>query len=582
MKKLSLIVIAAMVTGMFSSAASAETVNTKGMSADGLTTYSYGFEDCKAGTYTKNKNGINYHIPQDAGTEFAVVKDNDNKYFEIQQAVAGKYPSARINFVKTDATPLINSLADAKTYKVKFRMRFIPTTANKTLNISLGGLWQFTAYTSTYGIKCNGGAKAAVEGAKISYSYKNDVTNTTNNVFHDYEIDVDKDKKTSTFKIDGNVIFENVPQYKDSEGNETSFDSLLLSYQALTGNTAIDDIKVIVTDDSVCSNADWENDKNIDFEDFTVGSIPASETENVGGFVNDKVEYKDSFFSFINYSYDSADPSNINKFLTVTKTATGKTMSVKRDISAAVANYSEYEISFKVKNELATAESVALIKDGDGSQAAGGTVVKLTKSGTASYFDYSTGTGVETKVDTSTHPKAVFTPGAWVDVKFRINKNTNKSDIYIGDMATPVAKGVTANYKYDGGTFVNSPQTSATGSVSIDDIVITPITEDDYVFTYMAGSTDKSKFTDGKVTAECKLSQNVTKNPLVLIGEFNASGELINVAVSNTLNEETRTITAELSGVTALEGKCVKVMLWDGETINPIKRSVTLSPQIAQ
>ena len=87
----------------------------------------------------------------------------------------------------------------------------------------------------------------------------------------------------------------------------------------------------------------------------------------------------------------------------------------------------------------------------------------------------------------------MFTPGEWVDVKFRVNKNTNKSDIYIGDMETPVAKGVTANYKYDGGTFVNSPQNSATGSVSLDDIVITPIKEDDYVFTYTAGSADKEQ-----------------------------------------------------------------------------------------
>lgn len=47
MKKLSLIVAAAMATGMFSAAVSAETVNTNGMSAEGLTTYSYDFEKDK-------------------------------------------------------------------------------------------------------------------------------------------------------------------------------------------------------------------------------------------------------------------------------------------------------------------------------------------------------------------------------------------------------------------------------------------------------------------------------------------------------------------------------------------------------
>ena len=116
--------------------------------------------------------------------------------------------------------------------------------------------------------------------------------------------------------------------------------------------------------------------------------------------------------------------------------------------------------------------------------------------------------------------------------------------------------------------------------MSLDDIVITPIKEDDYVFTYTAGSADKSKFTDGKVTAECKISENVKKNPLVLIGEFNAAGELVNIAASSTA--EAGTITANLSGVTAAEGRSVKIMLWDGESMNPIKRSVTLSPQIPE
>lgn len=580
MKKLSLIVAAAMVTGMFSAAVSAETINTNGMSAEGLTTYSYDFEKNTAnGTYTNNTNGITWYRPSGAETKF-IIRGNNSKYLEMQQTTAGKYPFIRVNLLKTDAAPLINSLADAKSYKVKFRMRFIPTTANKTMYMYLGGFWKFTAYTSTYSIQCNNGAVAAVSGAKTSYSYKNDTSDTTINKFHNYEIDVDKANKTAALKIDGNTIFENVPQFVNSKGEVTSFDELLLAYQGITGNTAIDDIEVIVTDNSVCGNENWGNDTNIDFEDFTVGKIPASETENVGGFVNDKVNNTDSFFSFINYSYNSENPEQINKFLTVTKTATGSTMSVKRDISEAVANYSEYEISFKVKNELNTASSSALIKDGDGSRAAGGTVVKLTKSGTASYFDYSTGTGAETKLDTTVFPKAVFTPGEWVDVKFRVNKNTNKSDIYIGDMETPVAEGVTANYKYDGGTFVNSPQNSATGSISLDDIVITPIKEDDYVFTYTAGSADKSKFTDGKVTAECKISENVKKNPLVLIGEFNAAGELVNIAASSTA--EAGIITANLSGVTAAEGRSVKIMLWDGESMNPIKRSITLSPQIPE
>ncbi len=573
MKKLSLIVAIAMLTGMFSSSAFAEKVDTKGITATGITTHKWDFQDYAANaTYTNDTNGIHYY----AANAKYVIRGNNTNYLEIQQSNTGKYNDLRINLTKTDAAPLINSLADAKKYKVKFRMRLVPTVANKSLEMYLGGFWKFAVQNSgkSYTISCNNSAVTAVEGAKTNYNCS---STESGNSFHNYEIDVDKEKSTATFKVDGNVIFENVPQY-----NSNSFDSLYLKYSALTGNVAIDDVEVIVTDNSACSNADWENDTNVDFEDFTVGMIPASETENVGGFVNNAVEYTDSFFSFINYSYDSATPSTINKFLTVTKNSTDKAMSVKRDISSAVANYSEYEISFKIKNELATSSSTALIKDGDGSQDTGGTVVKFTKAGTASYFDYSTGAATEIAVDQETYPQAVITPGEWVNVKFRVNKDTNKSDIYIGDMETPVAEDVTSNYKYDGRTLVNSPQKSATGSVSIDDIVITPITEDDYVFTYIAGSADKGKYVAGTVTAKCKLSETATKTPLVLIGEFNESGELIKVAVSNEIDAQTKTVTAQLSGVTATDGNFIKLMLWDNETLYPIKRCVTLLPELVQ
>ncbi len=575
MKKISLALITAMAAAMLSSTASAETVNTYGMTESGLKTYVNDFQDCTVNsTYTNKTNGIEYN----AGGAAYKIRGNNSNYLEIQQNTTGKYSDLRVNLFKAEE-PAANAIADAKRYNVKFRMRISPGEANKGVYMFLGGLWYFNVNSSgkTYGIKCNNGAVTAVDGASTTYNCKLDVSDTATNKFHDYEIDVDKENKTATLKIDQNVIFENVPQY-----NDTSYDSLYIKYNKLKGYIGIDDITVTVTDDSLCGNENWETDTDMDFEDFTVGKIPASESGNVGGFVNDKVDNADSFFSYINYSYDSANPAQINKFLTITKEQTGYYASIKRDISSAVANYSEYEISFKVKNELDASTSVALIKDGDGSSAANGTVVKFTTLGTASYFDYSTGSGVETKIDTTVFPKAVFTPGEWVDVKFRVNKNTNKSDIYIGDMETPVATGVTSNYKYDGGTFVNSPQKSATGSVSLDDIVITPVAEDDYVFTYVTGCADKSRFIDGKITAECKISENVKKNPLVLIGEFNAAGELVNVAVSDALNPDTGTIKAELSGVTAEENKSVKIMLWDGETFAPVKKCVTLSPQITQ
>ena len=187
MKKLSLIVAAAMVTGMFSAVVSAETINTNGMSAEGLTTYSHDFEkDTVNQEYPNKTNGITWYRPSGAGTKFTI-RGNNSKYLEMQQTTAGKYPFIRVNLLKTDVAPLINSLADAKSYKVKFRMRFIPTTANKAMYMYLGGFWKFTAYTSTYSIQCNNGAVAAVSGAKTSYSYKNDTNDTTTNKFYNYE-----------------------------------------------------------------------------------------------------------------------------------------------------------------------------------------------------------------------------------------------------------------------------------------------------------------------------------------------------------------------------------------------------------
>ena len=136
----------------------------------------------------------------------------------MQQTTAGKYPFIRVNLLKTDAAPLINSLADAKSYKVKFRMRFIPTAVNKTMSMYLGDSGNLQ-HTNFYKIQCNNGDVAAVSGAQIEYDCKNDTSDTTTNKFYNYEIDVDKTNKTAALKINGDTIFKNVPQYiKEQRG----------------------------------------------------------------------------------------------------------------------------------------------------------------------------------------------------------------------------------------------------------------------------------------------------------------------------------------------------------------------------
>ncbi|MDO5310939.1 MAG: hypothetical protein Q4E94_03440 [Clostridia bacterium] len=457
-------------------------------------------------------------------------------------------------------------------------MRHIPTTETKNMELYLGSRYHF--YTGTGAKAFNVLAKNADNSASITKvegsidSFAVDTATEGNNKFIEFEISVDTVAKSTAMKINGVETYKDVPQYVDSKQGPTSFDELKIRYNTATGTTDIDDIKVIVTDPAVCSSENWAEKTGIDFEDFGVGLIRASETENVGGFTNTHTEDND-FYSFINYSYDSESPQTIDKYLTITKNSTGNGgRSVKRDISAVTSNYSVYDLSFKIKNDLTGSTSTAIIKDGDGSKTAGGTAVGFTTTGTAFYFDYSQ-ENAKVSLD-----QQLFAPGEWTPVKFRVYKNEDRADIYIGDMTTPVAEGVTTNYKFGGRSFVSAPQNSTMGSISVNDIAITGVEDDDYVFTYVAGSTDMSKFTSGRITAECKTAASVAKTPIVVVAEYNANGELDRIDVSGEIGED-GTVKAELSGVTAAEGKSVRLMLWDGyDSLKPLRKSVTLLPEI--
>lgn len=567
MKKLSVLLIICMIVCALPLTSLADAVS---VSDEGVVTYSNDFEDndCVVNKeYTNDTKGVHLIKSSSTATKF-MIRGNNTKYLELQQTGA-KYPSMTINFLKTNESPKINSLAGAKRYKVTFRMRFIPLTAKKSLQIFCGGFWNFYVNSSgtTYSIQANGKTDTAV--GTVIYNCKPDTSDTTTNKFINYEIDVDKEANTATFKVGGKVIYENVAPYSTYD-----FNSLIFKYNAMEGNTAIDDIKVTVTDTAECSDTNYASAENINFENFGIGMIPNNANTNIGGFENDNEQ---TGYAYIDYTYNSENPSTVNKFLKITKNKKEtKPFSIKRDISGVVGDYSVYDVSFKIKNGLGTASTEsAFIRLADGSNLNNGAVISISgKDGKIGWFDYSTGAGV------SNISEKTAAAGEWTEIKARIYKDENKADLYVGDMENPIAQNIKTNRKTIGDYIVFAPQKSAVNSsISVDDIVIKTVTKSDYVLTYTTGSDDLAKYTSSGVSAQCKITKEGAQTPVIIIAEYGADGRLVNIAKSESAQDGT--ISATLSSAGAQTGENVSVMLWKSlDDPVPLKKLIKLSPVV--
>lgn len=565
MRKISVLLIICMIVCTLPLTSLADAVS---VSDEGVVTYFNDFEDCEVNKeYTNDTQGLHWIKSSSTATKF-MIRGNNTKYLELQQTGA-KYPSMTVNFLNTDASPKINSLADAKKYKVTFRMRFIPLTAKKSLQIFCGGFWNFYVNSSgtTYSIQANGKTDTAV--GTVTYNCKPDTSDTTTNKFINYEIDVDKETNTATFKAGGNVIYENVAPYSTYD-----FNSLIFKYNAMEGNVAIDDIKVTVTDTAECGDENYASAKNINFDNFGIGMIPNSADTKIGGFENDN---EPTGHAYIDYTYNSETPSEVDKFLTITKNKKEtKPFSIKRDISGVVGDYSVYDVSFKIKNGLGTADTEsAFIRLADGSNSNNGAVISIRgKDGKIGWFDYSTGAGV------SNISEKTAAAGEWTEIKARIYKDENKADLYVGDMENPIAQNIKTNRKTIGDYIVFAPQKSAVNSsISVDDIVIKPVTKSDYVLTYTTDSDDLAKYTSSGVSAQCKITNESAQTPVIIIAEYGADGRLVNIAKSE--SAQNGTISATLSGAGAQTGENVSIMLWQSlDNPVPLKKLIKLSPDV--
>ncbi len=563
MRKISVLLIICMIVCTLPLTSLADAVS---VSDEGMVTYFNDFENSDASSYSKYGIATYKGKSTPYGT-FSVTGDTTNKYFKATNTSKSVYPTFRVNFLKTDAVPKINSLAGAKKYKVQFKMKLSPTIQG-ALSLNCGGLWKFQFYSKTYAISCNDGNVTAVEGAQEN-GYSVNLENSGANPFREYEIDVDKTNNTCIFKVEGNKIFENVPLYKTND-----FNSLLIGFSSLTGSVFVDDIKVTVTDTAECSDENYASAKNINFDDFVIGMIPNSEITNVGGFENDN---EPTGHAYIDYTYNSENPSEVNKFLKITKSEKGnKPFSIKRDISGVVGDYSVYDVSFKIKNGLGTKSTEsAFIRLADGSNSNDGAVISIRgKDGKIGWFDYSTGAGV------SNISEKTAAAGEWTEIKARIYKDENKADLYVGDMKNPIAQNIKTNRKTAGDYIVFAPQKSAVNSsISVDDIVITPVTKSDYVLTYTTGSDDLAKYTSSGVSAQCKITNESVQTPVIIIAEYSADGRLVNIAKSE--SAQNGTISATLSGAGAQTGENVSVMLWKSlDNPVPLKKLIKLLPDV--
>ena len=570
MRKISVFLIVCMIVCAFSVTSFADTVYTNSVTKEGIVTYANNFESLKTGTFPNKTQGISiYNKSTNPPITYKVAGNSENKYLELENNTADIYPTARINFVKTDAAPKINSLADAKNYKITFKMRYNPTTVNKTMKLICGALWQFKYNGSslkTYTVSSGSGA-SPVQGAAVTYP-----SNSTE--FTDYEIEVKNAGSatgSATLKIGGNVIFEN-----EQKNGTNDFKSLLIEYNKSTGKIAIDDIKVTVTDKAVCHDADYAAKTSIDFENFGIGIIPNEKNTAVGGFENDNEFFNAdtrNSHAYIDYEYDSASPATVNKYLKITKNDTGKVLSVKRNISSVVENYSEYEVSFKIKNDLAASGSTAFIRLGDKAAGNNGAVIRITKSGAVGWRDYAYSSEDSNAWQSV---QSLVPAGEWKNIKLKIYKDENKADLYVENKL--VASKFTTDRKYGGDCIVFAPQISATGSISIDNIAINPIKEADYALTYTTDADNAAKYTSSGVYAQCKI-KNGLDTPVIILAQYGADGHLMGVTKSRAA--ENGTISANIANVSANEGESISVMLWKSlDNPIPLKRLINLTPAL--
>lgn len=564
MRKISVFLIVCVIVCAFSVTSFADTVYTNSVTKEGIVTYANNFESLKIGDFADKTQGISINKSSGAGFTSKVAGNSENKYLELVNP-EGKYPHAQINFVKTDAAPKINSLADAKNYKITFKMKYNPTKVGKTMQLICGALWQFKyngSTAKTYTVSSISGA-SPVQGAAVTYP-------SDSQEFTDYEIEV-KNGSSATLKIGGNVIFENEEKYKDND-----FKSLLIKYNGSTGTIAIDDIKVTVTDKAVCHDADYAAKTSIDFENFGIGIIPNEKNTAVGGFENDNEFFNAdtrNSHAYIDYEYDSASPATVNKYLKITKNDTGKVLSVKRDISSVVENYSEYEVSFKIKNEQATSKSMTFIRLGDKAAGNNGAVIRITKSGAVGWRDYAYSSEDSNAWQSV---QSLVPAGEWKNIKLKIYKDENKADLYVENNL--VASKFTTDRQYGGDCIVFAPQISATGSISIDNIAITPIKEADYALTYTTDADNAAQYTSSGVYAQCKI-KNGLDAPVIILAQYGADGHLMGVKKSGAA--ENGTISANIANVSANEGESISVMLWKSlDNPIPLKRLINLTPAL--
>lgn len=571
MKKISVLLVICMIVCTIPFASFAADVYTKSITDEGIVTYVNDFQNENPGSYTA-KNGISIHKGNASpAATVNIIEASKNKYLALN-ATSQSYPFIRINLFSTDTNTPINSLADANNFKVQFKIKYNPTTVSKTLQMYCGAYWYLKyngATEKTYTV-CSGSGKTSADGAVLTY----DASST--NDFLNYEIEVDKANNIATLKIDNKIIFENEPKYNDND-----FNSLLLKCNKSTGEIAIDDIKVTVTDPASCSDTNWSKATNINFDNFEIGTIPNKENSNIGGFENGNTPYLSNGYAYIDYKYDDAAPETVDKYLKITKNAKGddigvkKPFSVKRDISGVVGDYSVYDISFKIKNDLGTTSSdSAFIRIADGSNTNNGAVVSVRGNGNVEWRDY---TYLSTDTANAWGKQANKAPnGEWTQMKVRIYKDENKADLYVDNMNTPLVTNIKTDRKVGGDYLVFAPQKSATGSISVDNIVINPVTEADYALTYTTGADDLAKYTSSGVTAQCKIKDG-KEAPVIIIAQYGADGRLINTALSG--NTENGTVSAALSAPSAQTGEYVSIMLWKSlDNPVPLKKLIKLTP----
>lgn len=570
------------------------------------------FEDFGTGKLISGIGGIIFDNTQtDASVRIEYDAQTNNKFLTVSKTEAGNAFMVQ--------RPYNSVVSEYSTYMVDYRFK-----------INGNGLFAISDNSNfnNDGLSLSFDTNGTV--SYISNGIENQLNRTINlDTWYSVRYVIHKESGTADLYFEGSLIERGIPAYDDSE-----FGALVITVgNSAIGSISVDDI--IIRECGVYTGADWQQESEIDFENFSKGFIISGE----GGieFVED---YKAGLFAKIEYDEESQ-----NKYLVIQKNTTNIGFSVRRTYTSLVRDWEDYAVSFRFKFNGTGTYNIC--------ESAGthnrGILFNIANNGALKYFAGEGAPGaaedgyitMSNKIDLSN----------WVTVRYVIHRATKTGDVYINGIL--IANNIPSRGNVDLGGLCITANNSVSGSLFIDDIVITKL--DDYIksnellielrtihgykglttdtiFDYImvsdgvsvrildgeneadgiikkgmvleakhiSGNTQvytfgeeesmlsdifymnngfvtEGKFDVGEITAQCSYKKyRLSDQFRLIIAQYDEEGRLMNLACQSSTNASSDLIMTKLDVIRST-GTMIKIMLWD-QNLKPRKDCIVLEP----